>query len=133
MLYTTSYPVSRISLALLYRRVFIQRWVRAICWFVIICYIGYAIASSVVDLSSAFPVRSNWDTTLEATRQIDGKSLFLANSGFNIATDTVLLALPLVVIWKMWGSWLHKIGLSLIFCLGVLTVSNVSKYIPVGE
>ena len=128
MLYTTSYPVSRISLALLYRRVFIQRWVRSICWLVIMCYIGYAIASAIADLCAAFPVRSNWDTSLEATRQIDGKSLFLANSGFNIATDMVLLILPLVVIWRMWGNWLHKVGLSLIFCLGVLTVREVSKY-----
>lgn len=128
MLYTISYPVSRISLALLYRRVFIQQWVRSVCWFVIICYIGYAIGSTIADLCEAFPLRSNWDSSIEATRHINGKSLFLANTGFNIATDTILLVLPLVVIWKLWGSWLHKLGLSVIFCLGALTVSRISDF-----
>ena len=122
VLYTTSYPISRISLVLLYRRVFIQQWVRKVCWFLLFAYVGYAIGSMIADLCAAFPVQSNWNPDIKATRYIDGKALFLANSGFNIATDVILLILPLIVIWTLKRSRANKLGLSAIFCLGVLTV-----------
>ena len=131
VLYTTSYPVSRISLVLLYRRVFIQQWVKKVCWFLISCYIGYAIGSMVADLCAAFPIQSVWNPDIRATRQIEGKALFLANCGFNIATDVILLVLPLVVIWAMKRTRIHKLGLSAIFCLGALTVSPSSRlFVP---
>ena len=124
VLYTTGYPVSRISLVLLYRRVFIQVWVRKVCWFLIFCYAGYAIGSMVADLCAVFPIESNWHPDVRVTRSIDGLSLFLANCGFNIATDAILLVLPLVVIWKMKMNRAHRIGLSAIFCLGGLTAGG---------
>ena len=42
--------MSRISLVLLYRRIFIQQWFRAVCWFLIFCYAGYALGSAVADV-----------------------------------------------------------------------------------
>ena len=130
VLYTTSYPVSRISLVLLYRRVFIQRWVKIVCWFLTFCYLGYAIGSMVADLCAVFPINSNWNPDVRSTKQIDGKALFLANTGFNIATDFILLVLPLVVIWSLHQTRAHKIGLSAVFCLGVLTViASVARLI----
>ncbi|KAG8533759.1 uncharacterized protein KY384_001500 [Bacidia gigantensis] len=95
------------------------------------------------DFCAAFPVNSNWNRKyksktllllslqlnlkfppagFKATRQIDGKQLFLANCGFNIATDTILLFLPMVVIWGLNKDRRYKLALSAIFCLGVLTV-----------
>ena len=124
VLYTTGYPVSRISLVLLYRRVFIQTWVRATCWFLVFCYAGYAIGSMVADLCAVLPVASVWNPDIKATSSIDGLSLFVANCGFNIATDVILLVLPLIVIWSMKNTRLHRVGLSGIFCLGALTVSR---------
>lgn len=121
--YTTGYPVSRISLVLLYRRVFIQQWVKKVCWFLIFCYTGYAIGSMIADFCQMIPVQSVWNPDVRATQQIDGKALFLANCGFNIATDFILLVLPLIVIWSMKSTRFHKLGLSAIFGLGVLTVS----------
>lgn len=76
----------------------------------------------VADLCAAFPIQSNWNPDVTVVRQIDGKALFIGNSGFNIATDFILLVLPLVVIWALNRPWLQKVGLSAIFCLGVLTV-----------
>ena len=122
--------MSRISLALLYRRVFIQSWVRRVCWFIIFCYIGYAIGTAVADLCAAFPVHFNWTPGVRASRYIDGKTVFFANCGFNIATDVILLILPLTVIWKMKNTRLYKLGLSAIFCLGVLTVSSYVTFLP---
>ena len=127
VLYTTGYPMSRISLVLLYRRVFIQQWVKKVCWFLVFCYVGYAIGSMVADFCATFPVQSVWNIDTRATHAINGKALFLANCGFNIATDVILLVLPLLVIWTMKSNRLHKVGLSGIFCLGALTVSKISE------
>ena len=122
VLYTTSYPVSRISLVLLYRRVFIQPWVKKVCWVLIFCYVGYAVGSMVADFCAAFPVETVWHPGRKTDRQIDGKDLFLANAGFNIATDAILLLLPLSIVWTLNKPRLYKVGLSFIFSLGVLTV-----------
>lgn len=77
------------------------------------------------DLCAVLPIVSVWNPDIKATSSIDGKSLFLANCGFNIATDVILLVLPLIVIWSMKSTRLHKVGLSGIFRLGALTVSGI--------
>lgn len=121
-MYTTSYPIARISLALLYRRIFIQSWVRWTCWFLIFCYAGYAIGSFFADVFTFKPIASGWDLNVTRTHTINIKALYLANSGFNIGTDIVLLLLPLAAIWNIRLSVWRKVGLGLIFSLGCLTV-----------
>ena len=93
-----------------------------VCWFLIFCYAGYAIGSAIADFCLVRPLAAQWDVNVKATYHIDSPKLYLANSGFNIATDAILLVLPLVVIWTLNVSRLHKMGLSAIFCLGVLTL-----------
>ena len=122
VLYTTSYPISRISLVLLYQRVFIQPWVKKVCWVLTFCYAGYAVGSMVADFAAALPVASNWNPDVQPKRQIDGRALFIGNSAFNIATDVILLILPLPVIWTLKRDYLYKWGLTGVFSLGVLTV-----------
>ena len=128
VLYTTGFPISRISLVLLYRRVFIQTWVRRICWLLVACYVGYALGSMVADFCQIIPVVSIWrPLDITPTHQINGKDLFLANCGFNISTDVILLVLPLTVVWTMKSSRIHKVAISAIFCLGALTVCESRK------
>lgn len=76
----------------------------------------------VADFCAVFPVELNWHPGRKADRQIDGRLLFLGNAGFNIGTDAILLLLPLVIVWALSKPRLYKVGLSFIFCLGVLTV-----------
>ena len=77
----------------------------------------------ITDFTSALPVNSIWNRNVKATiSDIDDNKLYIANSGFNIATDAILLILPLIIIWRMQMTWLHKLGLSGIFCLGALTL-----------
>lgn len=83
----------------------------------------------VADFCAAFPVPFNWTPGVQATRHIDGKTVFFANCGFNIATDVILLILPMIVIWKMKNTRLYKLGLSVIFCVGVLTVSGFATFL----
>ena len=120
-MYTTSYPIARISLTLLYRRIFIQPWVRWTCWFLVFCYAGYAVGSFFADIFTFNPIRSAWDLNVKRTHTINIKALYLANSGFNIGTDIILLFLPLGALWNLRMSFWRKLGICLIFCLGCLT------------
>jgi len=42
----------------------------------------------------------------------------------NIATDVAMLAVPLPIVWKLQTSLLQKIGLTLIFMTGSVSVSK---------
>ncbi|KAL8827248.1 MAG: hypothetical protein Q9191_003301 [Dirinaria sp. TL-2023a] len=122
LMYTTSFPIARISLTLLYKRIFIQARIRWICWFLVFCYTGYAIGSSFADIFQFNPIASAWDLNVKRTHSINLKALYLANTGFNISTDFILLILPLAGIWTLRMTPWRKTGLGLIFCLGCLTV-----------
>ena len=107
---------------ILYKRVFVKEWFRWTCWFLICCYAGYSISTVFVDAFGVLPVKAVFDKSITPTHVINWKQLVFANTVFNITTDLILLVLPLTVIWTLKTNRLSRIGLSLIFCLGVLTL-----------
>lgn len=76
----------------------------------------------VADFCQVLPVEANWNPDVKPTSVIHTKDLYLGNTGFNIATDAILLVLPLSIVWTLRMTWLHKLGLTAVFCLGGLTV-----------
>ncbi|KAL9101698.1 MAG: hypothetical protein Q9163_003063 [Psora crenata] len=122
IIYTVAYPLSRISLVLLYRRIFVQQWFRIICWIFVGIFSGYAISTAIVDVWLTIPINAYWDKTIIPKQKVDEVQLYIANAAFNISTDCILLLLPLTIIWRLNMTSLHKVGLSAIFCLGTLTL-----------
>ena len=124
MLYTTGYPLSRISLVLLYRRVFeSRRWFLNLSLVLLVMFAGYMIGTLVADILADVPIAAYWDHTIEPIHTINGTALYIFNVSFNIATDLVLLILPNFIIWRRLGmTFWQRIGLSAIFALGVLTL-----------
>ena len=115
--------MARISLVLLYRRLFIaKRWFSWLCWFLVFCYAGYAFGSAVADLCQAIPIEAGWDKNVKASYHMNDQKLYIANAAFNISIDAILLVMPLAVVWTLRMTFLHKVGLSCIFSLGNLTV-----------
>ncbi|KAL9605843.1 MAG: hypothetical protein Q9179_000991 [Wetmoreana sp. 5 TL-2023] len=131
--YTTGYPLSRISLCLLYRRIFVQLWFRIICWFFVGAFSCYMISTVIVDSVLTLPVNAFWDSNVKSTRTLDLVKLYTANAAFNIATDTILLFLPLTIVWRLSMTWLQKLGLTAIFCFGALTlVASIARMTTFG-
>ena len=139
--YNLTFPPSRIALVLLYKRVFwVKKWFAYLCWFLISCYAGYSISTVVTCAVGTLPVEANWNKSIKPTHVIDFRKLQLANCSFNIATDIILLVMPLMVIWTLQMTKAHRAGISAVFCLGVLTVIasimrcyytfNASRYDP---
>ncbi|KAG8525588.1 uncharacterized protein KY384_009232 [Bacidia gigantensis] len=122
-IYNTTFPISRIALVLLYKRIFnVKLWFQYACWFMIAAYCGYMISWIVVVAIQVLPVNAVWDKKVKITHTIDPRKLQLGNCSFNIATDALLLVMPLMVVWSLQMSKMHKLGVSAIFCLGVLTL-----------
>ncbi|KAL8822810.1 MAG: hypothetical protein Q9191_006463 [Dirinaria sp. TL-2023a] len=133
LFYTTGYPLSRISLVLLYRRIFVQTWFRHVCTAFVVLFTCYGISTFLVDTMAVIPARAYWDPNVTAVRSIDLVKLYRGNAGFNIATDTILLFLPLTIIWKLSMTRMQKMGISLIFCLGALTlVATIARLVVFG-
>ncbi|KAL9125795.1 MAG: hypothetical protein Q9217_005050 [Psora testacea] len=130
LFYTTGYPLSRISLVLLYRRIFVQLWFHIICWMLIGVFSGYMISTVIVDSLLKIPVNAYWDHSVPAKQSVDLVKLYIANAAFNIATDTLLFLLPLTIIWRLSMTPMQKIGLTAIFGIGALTlVASIARLV----
>ena len=88
------------------------------------------ISTIVVDSVLHIPVRAYWDHSIKPTHTVDLVKLYIANAAFNITTDSLLLILPLTIIWRLSMTWMQKIGLTAIFCMGALTlVASIARLV----
>ena len=118
--YTLGYPMSKISLTLLYRRIFILQWFNHACWIMIFIFGGYALSTLFVDIFITIPINAQWNTSVEPRHKIDTIVLYRVNAYFNIVTDVILFILPLTVVWRLQMSLARRLGLSAIFGVGIL-------------
>lgn len=82
---------------------------------------------------AVIPARAYWDPNVTAVRSIDLVMLYRGNAAFNIATDTILLFLPLTIVWRLSMTRMQKVGISFIFCLGALTlVATIARLVVFG-
>ncbi|KAL8925333.1 MAG: hypothetical protein Q9208_003623 [Pyrenodesmia sp. 3 TL-2023] len=132
--YTTGYPLSRISLVLLYHRIFVQKWFRNICWFFVAVFSCYMISTIIIDTCLRIPVNAYWDHTITPKSSVDLVKLYVANAAFNIATDSILLFLPIPVIWRLNVTRMQKVGLTAVFGMGTLTlVASIARLVFFGQ
>ena len=76
------------------------------------------------------PVRSYWDHSITPTHTVDLVKLYMANAAFNITTDSLLLILPMTIIWRLSMTWMQKLGLTAIFGMGALTlVASIARLV----
>ncbi|KAI0147454.1 hypothetical protein GGR57DRAFT_515707 [Xylariaceae sp. FL1272] len=71
---------------------------------------------------ACIPLATIWEPWLMG-RRINKKILDLTTAYFNLAVDVFILALPQTIIWKLHMGKSRKIGVSIIFSLGLLTLA----------
>lgn len=86
-----------------------------IMWVNILYYISIVTASAL----SCFPHEKIWHPTMPG-RCFNTKVLFVSNATLNLVSDIIILALPQGIIWKLNMSTRKKIGVSLVFAIGVM-------------
>ncbi|KAF2676841.1 hypothetical protein K458DRAFT_320974 [Lentithecium fluviatile CBS 122367] len=123
ILYNPAIFFTKLSILLLYRRIFPSKTFNRILWGVGTFILAYTITSSTVNLLQCIPIAANWDPKLAATaRCVDFGSELIALSTINAVTDLILLVLPMPKLWGLHVSFNKKIQLMAMFALGTATV-----------
>ncbi|OTA55086.1 hypothetical protein K449DRAFT_179173 [Hypoxylon sp. EC38] len=92
-------------------------WIcQAILWINILYYAASAIAINVI----CTPHAKIWDKTIVEGRCGDSDTLYLSGTIINLISDILILSLPQTVIWSLKMTKPKRLGVSLIFAIGVL-------------
>ena len=109
---------AKLSILLLFVRISPGRNFRILTWVFFITVMASSLALFLANLLSCLTIVRDWTTISSANQcNIDGKFL-KATSGVNIATDVVLLLLPLPIVRTIALPFKQKVGLGLILATG---------------
>jgi hypothetical protein len=111
--------LNKVSVLLLYMRIFVTRTFRVFCWMALIVVLGWSIGSIFATIFQCVPLKGSWDKTLDA-RCINSDTFWISYGALNIVTDVMVLALPMPMIWKLQMKLRDRIMLIGVFLLGGL-------------
>lgn len=110
---------TKLSMLLMYDRIFTEKRARTATWIVIGLIGLYALISIAVTVSQCLPLAKIFDKSVPGLC-IDLTSFWYANAIFNLVTDLMILALPIPSVYEMQMRRMHKLGLFILFSLGLL-------------
>lgn len=124
-LWTLSNTFVRLSILLLYIRIFQQKWFIYFSWAFVVENILFAIALLVAALLICRPLAMFWDPfTVKGT--CGNQIAFQEWMGIhNLISDVVVVVMPMPLLWKLKMPIKKKIGLSLIFAMGLGYVKSL--------
>ncbi len=117
--YKITINLTKTSILLLYRRIFVQRWFRISSLVLMSLVMAYMVATTAASIWQCSPIAGAWDRSLQP-KCISLTKNWYANAGFAIATDVLILALPMQPIWTSKLPINQKRALMLVFALGGL-------------
>jgi hypothetical protein len=122
VLYVLTIPLIKLSVLLFYRRIFGMTYP---IWFCVFLTIGYFLSGTIAFLACCRPVSYFWTQFAERS---GGKCVFnlypfyVSHAAINVATDGIILLVPIPIVWKLQMRWTQKLMLSGIFLVGGLCV-----------
>ncbi|KAI1332328.1 hypothetical protein F5Y16DRAFT_357503 [Xylariaceae sp. FL0255] len=123
VLYSVTLPLLKASILLEWTRLFVPKGTRNVFWWlcmvVVAIQLSFLVASVLALCFTCIPYRKIWDFTLAGTC-IRKSDLEITSAAIHFASDIVILSIPQRVIWTLQMSFKKKLGVSLIFSLGVL-------------
>ncbi|OAQ68777.1 hypothetical protein VFPPC_04966 [Pochonia chlamydosporia 170] len=131
--YKVAVWLNKLSVILLYLRIFISRSFRISAYVVM----GIVTASSIGGIGATIwqcvPISAAWDKTVKATC-IDSDKFWVAYAVMNVLTDAMVLALPIPSILQLQLSWKNRIMLCCMFLLGsFVTVTSILRTTSVSN
>jgi hypothetical protein len=119
--YVLTLVLTKVSLLLFYLRIFFvssrfQTWAKLALGFVILP----GILILLLQLFQCLPVQFNWDKSIDNAKCLNINALTYAHAGINIAQDFVILALPIPELLPLKLNLQQKIGLIVMFQVGIL-------------
>ncbi|EAU30738.1 predicted protein [Aspergillus terreus NIH2624] len=119
ILYATTVPMVKLSVLLLYRRIFRLTWTLYFCAFL---SISYAIAVSTTVSLACVPTSFFWTQWVNPLGgghcRVNLYQFYLWNAVGNLFTDVIILCLPMPIVWGLQMPRAQKWAISGIFLLG---------------
>ncbi|KGO53572.1 Histidine phosphatase superfamily, clade-1 [Penicillium expansum] len=119
--YKLTMNTTKMSILMLYLRIFIQRWFRITCYVLLVIITSYMVGAFFASVFQCTPVARAWNKTIPGSC-IDITTNWYANAGFSIATDVIILTLPMYPLYKSKIILKRKIALMGVFALGAFVV-----------
>jgi hypothetical protein len=120
--YKAAINLVKCCILLLYLRLFqVVRWFRLSCWALLALVGMYCTASITVTVFQCRPIIRAFDKDTPGTC-IDTAKFWFANAGFSIATDVLILLLPMPLVWKLEVPAAQKVALVAVFAVGIFAV-----------
>ncbi|KAF2266750.1 hypothetical protein CC78DRAFT_458854 [Lojkania enalia] len=124
VVYVLAIPLPKLAVLCLYFRLFTSKLSHAILYLtgtvvVVTCLFGF-----ISSFANCKPFHAFWDRRVQVQCLMDPMLVFRYYSIPNIATDVIMLAIPLPSLWKLQVGWMTKIGVFLTFAtstLGIVT------------
>lgn len=117
-----AYTLTRISLLFLYLRIFTGRIVRSLCWslmvFLMICWASY----SVTSIFQCVPIDFFWNRLSEEGQCFNIDNFYRSFTPPYIVADILTILIPIPTVWRLRSSNSRKIGLTVLFCIGIMSV-----------
>ncbi|MCJ1403834.1 hypothetical protein MMC11_007057 [Xylographa trunciseda] len=117
-LYLSSIALPKISIVALYLRIFTSRTARITCYILIFVIVANWISFIFASTFQCSPIAFQWDKTIAGGTCFNIEAAFKASGAPNIATDAVILVLPIPTVWRLKASWVRKAGLMIVFLTG---------------
>ena len=121
--YKVTFGLTKVSVLLLYLRVFgIWKLFRVLCWLMIGIVVSFTIASVVVSILQCSPVAFAFDKSVANGNGtcIDLTKFWYANAGFNIGSDAIIIAMPIIPVRSLSIPTSSKVALCGVFAVGIL-------------
>ncbi|KAI8627300.1 hypothetical protein F5Y19DRAFT_486886 [Xylariaceae sp. FL1651] len=121
--YKTSINLTKASILLLYLRIFNGiKWFRWTCFVLLTCVAAYCVGAILATVFQCIPVVAAFDKTIHNKTCIDNGLFWFANAGFSIATDVIILIIPMPLVYALQIPRVQKAALIFVFTLGAFVV-----------
>ncbi|KAJ5359799.1 hypothetical protein N7517_008990 [Penicillium concentricum] len=120
-IYVTTIAVTKVSILLMYCRIFPTKEIRTASMILGGISLAWAVAIIFVSIFQCTPIARAWDTRIPGTC-IDLKASFIGNAVPNVVTDILILSLPVRVVWGLHASLTHRLSVIGIFLLGSFVI-----------
>ena len=118
-MYTSSFTFTKISILLQYLRVFNVTNIRKLCYIQIVIVSVYGVWLFFSSIFNCVPIARNWDKTVQG-KCLPTTPLWLTNAALNIATDIMIVLLPMPVISSLTLPLKQKFWLAIVFAFGLM-------------
>ena len=116
--YVPANALSRISVVLLYLRIFTSKTARICSWIVIAFLIGNCLSTIIAAQLECIPLAFTWDKSISGGQCFDQLLWYKLSNIPNVVADVAILLLPIRTVYFLKASMMRKLGISVVCLMG---------------